>query len=59
MLPENYQSSSMNLVNIAGYKINTQKSCKSNNKISESEFKEANPFDITSKKNKRPSNKPT
>ena len=38
MLPENYESSSMNLGKVAGYKINIKKSVEflyTNNKISE------------------------
>ena len=42
MLPENYESSSMNLGKVAGYKINIKKSVEflyTNNKISEKEKK--------------------
>ena len=52
MLPENYQSSSMNSV-VAGYKINTQKSLAflyTTNERSEKEIKETIPFTITSKR---------
>ena len=52
LLPENYYSSSMNLVNIAGF---ISVACPyTNNKISESEFKETIWFNITSKRIKDP-----